>query len=363
MTPRIHTIQHLRAVAALAVVAVHAAERVGDDLPAAIMGPLRLGHAGVDLFFVISGFIIWHRARGRGIADPRDFLIRRAIRVAPLYWIATLSWVGLIELAGFGWIQVTPDHVFRSLVFVPHENPSFPGHAWPVLVPGWTLNFEIFFYASVALAFLAPPGKRLVLLGCGLAGLVVIGLMRAPEAAWARTYTSPLLLEFLGGCLLAEIHARQRSGLAGSMLWIAGGLAVFAVSGPIVEPQDHLSRVIGYGLPALLIVRGTVGLAAVFPNWSRTSPLGDASYAVYLFHLFLIVPVHAMWVRFPEFHGPVTATAFVAICLVGSGCLGLAIHDRVERPLQNRILSLYKMGQRHFAGWPKMYRTRPLVRR
>ncbi|MDX1782428.1 MAG: acyltransferase family protein, partial [Thalassovita sp.] len=116
---RIHTIQYLRAIAALAVVALHAGARVEGALPGGVSALLNLGHAGVDLFFVISGFVMWGGTRHRETA-PGRFLLRRAIRIAPPNWIATQCWIAHGAGLGYGWIQITPAHVLQSRGCVPH---------------------------------------------------------------------------------------------------------------------------------------------------------------------------------------------------------------------------------------------------
>ena len=175
---RIYTLQYLRALAALAVVALHGANRVADALPAALASVLALGHAGVDLFFVISGFIMWSIARDAAIS-PATFLARRIIRVAPPYWIATLVWVGLVSAIGYDWITVTAEHTFLSLGFVPHFSPTFWDRVWPVVMPDWTLNYEMFFYLVFAGTLLA--GRHLREIRPKDSGVLVLAIKREGE--------------------------------------------------------------------------------------------------------------------------------------------------------------------------------------
>src|SRR5690606_7660569 len=129
---RLYGIQYLRAVAALGVVVFHAAERTGTHFA--------IGAAGVDVFFVVSGFIMWVIANDRS-PSPSAFLRGRIERIVPLYWAATSVMVagGLAGL--FPNLRVTAWHVFASLAFIPSRSPS-NGEVWPVLVQGWTLNYE-----------------------------------------------------------------------------------------------------------------------------------------------------------------------------------------------------------------------------
>jgi exopolysaccharide production protein ExoZ len=120
---KLRGIRYLRAFAALAVVAFHAAERTGSHFA--------IGAAGVDVFFVVSGFIMWVIAERRPVS-PKRFLRERIERIAPVYWIAASVMVA-VGLAGlFPNLRLTAAHVLGSLFFVPHRSPS-NGEIWPVL--------------------------------------------------------------------------------------------------------------------------------------------------------------------------------------------------------------------------------------
>lgn len=341
------TLQYLRAIAALGVVAVHAGDRAGPALPDSVRGWIALGHAGVDLFFVLSGFLMWSI-----LAQTRQtvsgFLLRRAVRVVPLYWIATLGWVVLATGAGMGWITVNGEHVLQSLAFIPHESPSFPGRNWPVLVPGWTLNFEMFFYAVCALTLaltlaLTGPG-RLIILSLALLGLVGLGLAMRPVAAWAATYTSPLLLEFLAGCFLAELWRRGCGGPATGAGLVLCGIFWLAVAGPMTDPAGHVSRVAGFGVPAAMIVFAAVAWDGHLPNLPGLAALGDASYAIYLFHLFALVPVTELWSRLGALQTPAGSLGFVVVSLVICSALGVIVHRCIDLPLQRAFRARLQQG-------------------
>ncbi len=343
----------LRALAALAVVTVHAGNRVSADLPDAVARLLPVGHGGVDLFFVLSGFILWSIGRDAP-SDPAGFFLRRVLRVAPPWWIAVAAWVAMMLVAGYGWIVVTPAHVAQSLAFVPHYSPTFPDRVWPVLIPGWTLTYEMFFYAVFAATLVLAPGtRRLVALGGVLGGLALAGLLFAPASAIAFTYTSPLLLEFLAGCLVAEGWRRAPGGTARNLACAGLGLGLLAAFGPGVIPEDYLGRTLVFGTASALIVAGAAGLERHLPNlpWlKRLERLGDASYAIYLVHLFLVVPLSEVWRRLPDvfgpdLHGPATACAFVVLCLALSSLAGLVLHVRLELPLHRSLLQVAGAGR------------------
>lgn len=335
---RIHSIQYLRAIAALMVVTLHMGKRLSEDLPDALVHWLPLGNAGVDIFFVISGFIMWSVGNRRH-PDPADFLLHRVIRVAPPYWIATFLWLGLMVAAGYQWITITPDHVLKSLAFIPHYSPTFPAQAWPVLVPGWTLIFEMFFYVVFAAVLTLPQRMRMGGLVAGLGGCVAMGAVLSPQAAWAVTYSSPLLLEFLGGCLVARLWIARPGGVARNLAVLAAGIAILLTFGTGVDPLSHLDRTLVWGSAGILIVSGTAGLGASMPQLPLLERLGDGSYAIYLFHLLLVLPLTEAWNRLPMIpHSAPMALLYLAATLAAVSALGLAIYTYVERPLQ-RVLT------------------------
>src|SRR6185437_14170487 len=131
-------IQALRAIAALLVVFVHLA------VPVAALGVAPFGAGGVDLFFVISGFIMVYTTVGRPISGA-EFLGRRIVRIVPLYWLLTLAVFGialiaptLLQFTTASWGQL-----LKSLFFIPFAKAN--GDVQPVLFLGWTLNYEMFF--------------------------------------------------------------------------------------------------------------------------------------------------------------------------------------------------------------------------
>src|SRR5579862_498762 len=161
--PTLQWLQALRGFAALSVVADYAKKRIDDRL--------WVGAAGVDVFFVISGFIIWTVGSGEE-ASPGVFVWRRLTRVAPAYWLATGAVIALATLWPTLLRQVTlsPAHVALSLAFIQHIDPR--GLPFPVLPPGWSLNYEAVFYGLFTLVLFAPAALRFRLLLAALGGVI-----------------------------------------------------------------------------------------------------------------------------------------------------------------------------------------------
>jgi len=186
---RLDSIQVLRAVAAIGVVFTHAITRLSTSFPGAsehalftgLGGQLTVGDAGVDLFFVISGFIMLHVHRndfGRPGA-PLRFMLRRILRIVPIYWLlTTLALVFLIfapQLFTTHYRGIYLPWIVGSYLFLPIAPPDW--NATPVVGVGWTLNYEMFFYAVFAGALLLPRrlGLQLIFVCFGI--LVGLGIL------------------------------------------------------------------------------------------------------------------------------------------------------------------------------------------
>lgn len=329
-------LQYVRAVAAYLVVLYHARllTTLGQSLP------LEFGRAGVDIFFVISGFIIQHVAARDDVGRPGAFMVKRLIRIAPLYWLLTL----VIGVAGplipaLASKAGVPDAgmVLRSLFFVPYVDPA--GEIHPVLFIGWTLNYEMFFYVLFAAGLLIRgTTSRLIALSIVLAALVAVGFAVDPDGAIGRTYTSPLLLEFGAGLWLHRLwqrssdrHPDARHRIAALLVMIGAWLAL--VMGETLWPA--VPDIVKWGVPAFAIVASALMLErgdgrAGHPMLLR---LGEASYAIYLIHPFVIKALSVLAGRFfRDAAAPMQAFILVATLII-VGVVGVALHLFVEQPL------------------------------
>ncbi|PTM97158.1 acyltransferase family protein [Mycoplana dimorpha] len=313
----LYGIQYLRAAAAIAVVLFHAAERTG--------GHFGIGAAGVDVFFVISGFVMWLVSERRPVT-PGRFLTDRIVRIVPTYWLATAVMVFGAFAGLFPNLSLSIGHLLGSLLFIPVASPS-SGEVWPVLVQGWTLNYEMFFYAIFALALLLPKRKRLPALALTFASLVAAGMALQPDDPLLRTYTRPIILEFVAGMALGRFWTEGRVppppiGAALVILAIAGFAAIEFFRLPFDEWNC--------GPLAIALVLGVLSLEA--KARLRLLPplafLGDASYSIYLWHTFAVSVVAKFAARF-ELAAP---AAFALACVLGI-LAGVAAYVLVERPL------------------------------
>jgi len=321
-------IQYLRGIAAMLVV-LHHARNPQPWLFDPLANVSYLGGAGVDIFFVISGFIMFIAARNEAVGD---FIQRRLTRIVPLYWLATLLLLVITIVRSDPIAEAPPSHVIESLLFIPHFSPSRPGEILPLLIPGWTLNFEMFFYAVFAIAIIS--GRIIWTTASLICGLVLLGFILQPHGAISSTYTDPVLLEFLAGVMIGKaflIYPFHR-------LWLLLpiGIAAFILVALPGFPQDW--RAVVHGIPAVIIVIGVLAVEARgHLLQSRVLKLiGDASYSIYLSHGFTLIFVFAAWRRIP-LHGWPQFVGMTGSALAAAALVGIAGHLMVEKPLLQRL--------------------------
>jgi exopolysaccharide production protein ExoZ len=276
---RLLSVQYARGVAAVGVLLFHAFN------DASVTGyPEQVLQAGVDLFFVISGFIMWvttHQSK----TGPRQFLGKRVRRIVPLYWLftalAVLIAVGAPQLGK----STNAEHAIASFFFLPAISPA--SHLpEPVLAPGWTLNHEMVFYLIFALALtLSSPRRRLAAVAGVNVVLVVLGLLTHGPLVLSF-YSNPIILEFVFGVFVGWAYTsgyRLSRPVSGAL--VLTGTAVM-VGCAAAWGQTVMLRVLLWGVPAAVIILAlalTENSAPVkrLRSWQL---LGDASYSIYIVH-------------------------------------------------------------------------------
>ena len=270
------SVQALRALAALFIVFGHAGLAVMNDDVRGWEWVALLGERGVQVFFVMSGFSIeWAQSR-KAAHSIVDFTVRRFLRVMPTYWLATLALTLLFIRNGQTlslWGNVIP-----SFLLVPHWSLQEPGSIYPLLVPGWTLFFEAFFYLLFALSLLLGERWRRKAVTAVLLGLVLLGSVAQPEQAIPRTYTHWMLAEFVIGIWLAR--GIRRWGLP----------PVWAVIG---VPLGFGSMFVGHAFqqPVLELLGMFLWMAGMLASeglkawgWPALSWMGAGAFSIYIWH-------------------------------------------------------------------------------
>jgi exopolysaccharide production protein ExoZ len=329
-------VQALRAIAALMVIVVHAYAVESTYLPGRPWTtPFHvIGTYGVDLFFVISGAVMlvstatWFGER----AAPRRFLARRATRIYPPYWIVTA--VVLVAFlfwpAAAGVHRDAPPDVLSSFLALPQRGE-------PRLVVGWTLTYELVFYGVFAVALRFQRRYLSLVIGIWLLAAVLVGAFGPPANPWVRVLGSWLNLEFAFGILVGT--AMLRGALVAPRAAFALGAVLLAVTcvATAYSGRDYLEvawwRPWAVGLPMALLLYAALGFerrGLLAPGWLRRQ--GDASYALYLWHVPVIGALGLALDRI-HLHG---TPARIAIVLGGYAlaiAVSLLAYAYVERPL------------------------------
>jgi exopolysaccharide production protein ExoZ len=321
------TLQILRALAAWTVVFHHYMQFFFDLKSDGPIGGFfaQYGSLGVVVFFVLSGFVMYLVA-SKSTCTPKKFLIERLFRIAPLYWFYTALIVLCIYLfpRGFYYTDFNIGSLAASAFFIPSWNPGGMGQV-PVLTVGWTLNFEMFFYVSLALCMAMSPRHSFKIL---FAIFLVLPFVYPKGWFLAGIAHSFKLYEFLAGVVLSAIWAGnaglairkyQRTALAVALccaVLAAGLLAAGGLALPIATSIVALALLCEHDVrPDSRLVRALVRL-------------GDMSYSTYLVHCIVIgISLH-FWGRNPGTFAQLCTLAWI----IASVYLTSAISHRwIER--------------------------------
>lgn len=315
---KLHALQYLRAVAALAVVYSHISIQV-DGYKQYLAD---VGSFGVDIFFVISGFIMVYISKPTD--KPMAFMINRVRRVVPLYWFFTFLMAGILlilpnvfKATVFQW-----DTLLLSLTFIPHWSVAHDGFVWPIVAPGWSLIFEMYFYSVFALSLLLAQRFRLLFVIVVISTVFLLAtLMNTGESAFYRFFAKSMVFEFILGMLLAVAWKRGFT-LPSSTCWylLALGFSILLLSLP--GP-----RIVEYGIASLIIVAACLFINVKEYSWGVL--LGDSSYSLYLSHIFTLGLLRKF---LPPLlgEGQLSAYLFVLISLFACVMVGIYTHKIVD---------------------------------
>lgn len=327
------SVQYLRAVAALLILFYHARQFPGFE---AAIGT-SVGKAGVEIFFVISGFVMAVTA-GHPNMPALRFLEKRILRIVPLYWTMTLLTAGLLlVLPGlFRDNLLTWKHLLLSLLFIPHASPVDTDSYSPLIKIGWTLNFEMFFYLTFAVLMRFGLSTRIAAMTMLFAALIVVNRLWQPDFAPLQFWASGELFEFVMGCAVGSLYLNgSLAAVPAPAAWagIAGSVLTLLVFGSY---HPGIPRAVIVGIPAAFLVTAAVCLEQKggIGNSHRWKFLGDASYSLYLTHLLPIVIFRKLWImgHLPT-QGLGYALIFAALNMSLAVLAGSAVYRFFERPL------------------------------
>lgn len=290
----IYNLQVLRAIAAILVFFYHSEIYWKDALPSTWL--FSLGLAGVDIFFVLSGYIMAATTASRD-TTATSFLSHRIFRIAPLYWIITLLFTFLF-FSGFkpvGVTELTPEYLIKSLLFIPFLRG---GAAEPIVTVGWTLNYEIFFYLVFSLCLLIPSMRARHPAVVTLILIALLPRIFGSQNFYAIYYGNPVILEFCFGivcyhCLTwaEKTFVPNRIAPFAAAFLIMSLLFFFApafgLSGAgATSHSSTFIRPFTWGVAGFFAVLSAVTLERAKHVWRRFAlvEIGNASYSIYLIH-------------------------------------------------------------------------------
>lgn len=337
---RIYSLQVLRFIAAFLVFIGHAQHELAESMGLSgslwTFVPFDWG-LGVDIFFVISGFVMYFlTADGFGVpGGSADFMRRRIIRIVPLYWLFSVLMLLALAFAARSGGAPLPSvlNILFSFLFLP--GPQCADYCFPIFSLGWTLNYEMMFYALFALGLFFSRRAGLTFIFTAIVGLMGLSLLAPPSWTMLHFWGYPITGEFLAGIGLAALYRRR----ARISPLVSLAIIALAMTAAIAFYQygiyNSMTRLVTGGIPAALIVGATIfGLEP-----RRLSPFGralvvggDASYALYLWHPFGLKIGGA---AIAHLHLPITSSPalFFGLCAILVVAGAVMIHRFIERPV------------------------------
>jgi exopolysaccharide production protein ExoZ len=334
---KLNLLQVYRGIGALLVVMFHLNDMSKERLQqVTFLNLFEAGWSGVDYFFVLSGFIMVYVHRS-AIAKPdqlKSFLVKRAVRIYPIYWIITLLVLFFfLVIPGFANNQdLNIQKIFVSLLLLPQNDK-------PILDVGWTLIYELYFYLLFSVAIWFKPKYSVPILSSWLF-ITMLHYLKVVnfggEAFLLNIVFGNMNLEFILGCLAGYIVIKFGSKISKNrwILFGAANLGYIALLILLAATKIEIDRMSTFGVMAALLI---IGSASIDLNDSPKVPkiltyLGDASYSIFLLHSPIVSAITKVVQKanlgkyFDSFFAP----ALVVLITVVLGCL---FYSLIEKPL------------------------------
>lgn len=324
-----NSLQYVRAYAALLVLYFHAVLLVNKNYEGLVV-PV-MGSSGVALFFVLSG-ILMVIVRAHNTMRPFHFLLKRMVRIVPLYWSVTIFYVLVYYFLPevMNSVQITSATLIKSLFFIPYENPALEGEVYPIVIPGWTLNFEVVFYLVFAIAMYFSGFMRLVVLLGALFLVYFVSYFIADSVL--SFYSHPYFFCFLSGVLLGFLSDRLTEINKPLSIFMLVFSVMFFVVSLILE--NMLLDVLSASLLVFSMFVYERGAGRLFRN-RFLAITGDSSYSLYLTHGMVLAVIMKICIllNLPWY-------VCLLLCLVVSWVVGLMVYNLYERHLTKYFSNL-----------------------
>ncbi|MEP0192015.1 MAG: acyltransferase [Erythrobacter sp.] len=337
---KIVAIQAMRALAAGWVAFAHLAWGFADNIETGL-GLSRahpfVGEAAVALFFVVSGYVMVVSSRDL-FGAPRGaitFWLRRIVRIMPAYWIATALLV-LVFVVLLG-RDVDLGDLALSAFLVPYWPENGVLKPVPFLWPGWTLFYEMAFYALFGLCLILPRARALWLVSAALLALAILGVVVPPANAMIFTLTRTIVVIFVVGIALAAW--REKGRVAPTWLRWSAGLAAIPALLVLIHFADPLGISATYtaycGIPASLLSFALLSGPLTWPAPRLITALGNMSYAFYLLHVPIAWSWNWFYRRLPGFD-PGPWDYLVTACIV-TFAVSWYFYSWIEQPMTKAL--------------------------
>ena len=300
-----------------------------------------LGSFGVDIFFVISGFIIFVITE----KEQKYFFLKRIIRIVPLYWIFTfaISFLALFQPGILRSTSFSIEQLIASLMFVPLWNGE--SGFFPILKLGWTLNLELFFYFIFYLAMRISHAHRIALTSVLIVLIVSVlnySNLGSPESPH-NFYATTLSIEFIFGMVIGYLYKnkflRDFSVVISCLLLIGPAVLMLFIQ---IFGLNYFGRVVEFGLPSAFLLIGVLGSEHYILRSHASAKrvylwLGDISYPLYLVHLYCIALLSRVLFKEIEF------IFLFPLALTMSVIVSQALNVLFDFPLRKWIYSKVRM--------------------
>lgn len=342
----LHSIRSLRGVAALLVVIYHAYDYAKSHGHPRIEEMFAHGAFGVDLFFIISGYVMLlsiekNRTSNTKISASR-FLIHRIIRVAPIYWIGTtlLYAIYIAQPHRFKTFTASFDNFAQSILFLPVLRTESESTISPVLSQGWTLYHEFYFYLTLATLIALRFGRNIIyaapLLILAIASFGAIAV-ESPARPWFELILSPINVEFALGCAIFLITQKLKPRISNStaLIVLISSILVLLCTPDLSKVHDF-QRTTAWGIPAAFIFFSAITLENTLKKKLEyfNKYVGDPSYSIYIFHGLTFSAVDLL---LKQLNTTLPPTAFIYTLCAGSLIAGNILYQFLELPLTSRL--------------------------
>jgi peptidoglycan/LPS O-acetylase OafA/YrhL len=314
----------------------------------------RTGGFGVDIFFIISGFVIALMIS----KDTNNFFIKRLFRIIPLYIIATITMVVACVLF--------PDKInhavanisafIKSILFIPYKIATKFEPSGPILGQGWTLNYEMFFYLIMAMCIIFIKNRKYLGIACALTLTIIFLILNIinSDIFLLKYYQDSLFPEFVYGIILYYLYEYLRKKNKDYLLikntvinlvlfCMIGIISFIYLAGDDIHNWNILNnRNIYRGIPAFFLVFSFLNLENHIKknNFIKVCmEVGDASYVLYLFHTFIMMFfTRILFAKIIANNNQLIVSVVLEIIVMSSTILGsIIIYKIIDKPIQKYL--------------------------